>query len=471
MDFKRIFASQKARILALGLILNLTTFPVFAALSAVKFESLEKEFQSVSSQIYASLSQNLRQCKGKTTSLKRLNSQLEKLVKQSKPIIGLCLIRNHLKLIKTNIDNKEIFSIFQYLLDNNNIEFANKIYQIAKNESDQSFISNLSFIYAKYYIKREQWNKSLHYLKGSYNDLTRKDANLALLLTGIALQKIKQHRKAVKIYLKIPQKSEYYPAARLNIATAYIRQGWWTDAHIKIEDLIKNKKINTHNEMINRLYLVLGYSLLRKEFHRDSREAFRNIEIGSAYFNKALLGIALTAANQEDYIGSLNAINILKDKQLIDLSVDESHLLQPYLYEKLNQNMTASASYASAQTYFRKRIEDITAIKNHHQITAHKLLNKDQLLKVENNIITTSRHLQRGFVANNVQLEKLKSYQPYISNKNLSKQYRALKDKYNLAFKSVINDVFEQRIAYLERYMNQSRYGIARLFDHSNKEH
>ncbi len=470
MDFKHIFTSHKYRIFLLSCLVNLAMSSSSFAVSNTELKTLEKSFQKTTNKFYSSLAKNLNECRSLYSSLKAINNQLNKLSKQNKDVIGICLIKNHLPLIEENIDNKEIFPIFQFLLNNNNILLANRLHAKAKSDGDQSLLSNISFVYARYYLKRKKWKKVLKFIDGTYNDLTAEDGNLARLFTGIALQKIKRHRTAVKIYSKIPLHSKYYSAARLNIATAYIRQDWWTDAHIKINEILNSKKIKTNNEMTNRLYLVLGYSLLRKEFYRDSREAFRNIEVDSIYFNKALLGIALTATNQEDYISALNAINILKSKKSFDLSVDESHLLLPYTYEKLHQNMTASASYTDAQKYYQQRIKNITSIKSRKQydVRAEDILNNNNNLNIENNIINFSDYYPVSFLENNSQLNRLSKYIDNIGDKNLLRQYTALKTKHNNALSSMIGDIFEKRLTYLNSYMNQSKFGLARLFDNSN---
>ncbi len=471
MDFTRISPPPKTLIFILGLIVNLAIIPQgIAAISGDEIKILEKDFQRVTNNLYETLAKNLSECRGRTRSLKRLNLQLQKLSSQNKNIIGLCLIQNHLPLIRENIDSKEIFAVFQFILDNNNLVLANKLYAQAKSDGDNSLLSNISFIYAQYYLQRKNWKKVLQYIAGTYNDLAVEDANLARIYTGIALQKTKKHRQAVKFYSTIPQQSKYYPAARLNIATAYIRQDWWTDAHIEINKILNSKKIKTNDEMVNRLYLVLGYSLLHKEFYRDSREAFRNIEINSIYFNKALLGIALTATSQEDFIGALNAINILKSKKPFDLSVDESHILLPYIYEKLNQNMTASASYTDAQKYYRERIENIKTIKNTNQnnISAQDILKNKKYFQIENNIINFSNYIPVVFLNNIKRLDDISKYINHVDNVVLKNKYLKLKNKYDNSLSRTLSVIFEQRVTYLNSYMNQSRFGLARLFDNSN---
>ena len=471
MDFKQTFKAITPLLTFVGLAFCLLfSQSSIAAVSNDEIRSLERDFQIVSNKFYVSLSKTLSQCRSHTTSLKRLNLQIEKLSQENKNIIAICLIQNHLPLIKKNIDSKEVFPIFQFLLDVNNFIFADKIYALVEDEGDKTLLSNYSFMYARYYLKRKKWNKVLAYTKGIYNDLAAEDANYARLMTGIALQKTKKHRTAIKIYSKIPQLSKYYAEAKLNTAIAYIRQDWWTDAHIAINDIIKSKKVKTNKEMINRLYLVLGYSLLNKEFYRDSREAFRNIEIDSIYFNKALLGIALTATNQEDYIGALNAINILKSKKIPSLSVDESYLLLPYTYEKLNQNMTASASYTSAQKYYENRIKNIHLIQNKKQygISAEDIVSNNNYLKLENNIVDFTKHYPVSFLNNAVEIKALSNYVSYIKNKKLLQQYQQLVARHNNMLSRMLKHILDQRLAYLNSYMNQARFGLARLFDNSN---
>ena len=463
MDFIHIFIPSKYRIYVFGLIIYLAISPLSHAISDSEFQTLDREYQTITTNLYDVLTKSFSACRVRIDSLEHLNLQLKNNIKHKKNVIGICLIQNNLSLIQENIDNKEIFPIVEFLLDNNNFHLANK-------DADKSLVSNISFIFARYYLKQKNWNKVFQYTKNTYSDLAADNANLARLFNGISLQHMKKHREAVTIYSKIPKQSKYYPAAKLNIATAYIRQDWWTDAHININEVLKNKNINTNKEMINRLYLVLGYSLLQKEFYRDSREAFRNIELNSAYFNKALLGIVLTATNQEDYISALNAINILKSKKEYDLSVDESHLLLPYIYEKLGQNMTASASYTKAQQYYEERIKSITAIKQSvsQRFNIENLLGNKTQIKLKDNIIDLSEHVPTGFLMNLVQLDALSSYVTHLNNRSLMSKYTSLNLKYKNMLSKSVNTIFEQRIAYLKSYMNQSRFGLARLFDNSN---
>ena len=122
MDFKRIFTPQKEFILALCFFTSLAISPVSAAkISESDIQKQEINFQKTTSKIYSALAKNFYECHDRTRSLKSLNIHLKKLEQLKEQIIGICTIQNHMPLIEKNIDNKEIFPIIQFLLNNNNL--------------------------------------------------------------------------------------------------------------------------------------------------------------------------------------------------------------------------------------------------------------------------------------------------------------------------------------------------------------
>lgn len=437
------------------------------ALENNDIKQLDRQFQSFSNQFYQYMARNFSQCGHRARSLKTLNQQIGKLAKNNKTAVAMCLIHFNHKLISNNIDSDQIFGIFSFLLDNNNLALANRFYSVALDEGDKSLLSNIAYIYARYYLQHKDWKNLLRVSQGIYADLPFEQANQARLYTGIALQKLKKHRKAVKVYQQIPPRSHYYAEAMLNIATAYIRQDWWTDAHIMIQKVLDNKNYRIDKKMRNRLYLVMAYSFLHQEYYRNSRQVFHNIELDSQFANRALLGVALTAMNQKDFIGALNAINILKAKKNIDLSVDESRLLLPYIYEKLGQMHTASASYADAQKYYEQRIAELEAMKIARKISPVTILNNPEVIQLDNNLLDDSM-VNEGFIKNIIQLQYIKPYIEQIENRKLKNNYQQVMKAHQNYFTKVNNTIFNNRIHQLNSYMNQARYGIARLFDNSS---
>jgi hypothetical protein len=320
---------------------------------------------------------------------------------------------------------------------------------------------------AKYHFARNEWKETIGIVESARSDLPPEDYNHALLMQGIALQHLQKHRVALAQYAKITKSSRYYAAARLNMAVANIRQDWWTDAHIIINDLLKDKAPASNSALTDRLYTVLGYSFLQQQYYRNSRDAFRNVNLDGQYTNKALLGIALTAAYQDDYVGALNAIKILKDKKAGDLPVDEANLLQPYFYEKLQQLTTANAGYAEAILYYEKRI---SSIKDALQVSPEEI-NKQLGAGSSNSVTINGEVVDLGeklpkFVFDNIRLLAL--FEPHVSkmgDATLQREYNALSADYNRILKNAAQSVLDEKASNITHYMNQSRYGLARMQD------
>ena len=436
----------------------------------INFDKLDDRFKSVSSEIYQYYSRIKINGISKVDNITELGTVAKKYIDQDDSISAVSLLILNLNLIKNNTDDRSILFFITLLLENNEWKTANDLFAIIKNEGEKSLVSNASYIFAKYYFMRNKWQECLNYTADIYGDLADTEANLARIMTGISLQNSKQHRKAIEFYEKVPAASEHYLYARLNIAVAYIRQGWWTDARNAINEALKLKTANTSNdEMINRLYLVLGYSLLQKEYYRDSREAFRNISTNSQYENRALLGIGLASANQGDYIGALNALSILKNKNALDLSVDESYLLFPFVYKKLGQKMTASTSYNEAIQYYQARIRNLDGMiaKGNSISGIIHPINNDYEIVADNNVFEYENSYPVSFISNLNKLQSIKTSLNKLNSKSkkIIEKTSRLHGDYNYAYVSLLKDVAKKRREYLNSYLNQSRYGLANLYD------
>ncbi|MDH5694913.1 MAG: hypothetical protein OEZ47_17585, partial [Gammaproteobacteria bacterium] len=389
-------------------------------------------------------------------------------IKAGKSIHAIALIHHNLETILANIDAQEVVPLTAILLENNHWQSAKHIFETAQVEASKSATSNISFEFAKFFMQRKDWQSALEYLNDISNELSPENANYAYLMTGTILQHQKDHRGSIKHYKKINPSSKYYPSAVLNTAIAYIRQDWWTDAHIVINDTITKHNKHLSHLMADRLNLVLGYALLRKEFFRNSRDAFRNVSLTSPYTNKALLGIALSAVNQDDFIGALNAIKILKDKKTTDLSVDESYLLLPYTYGKLKQNLTATSAYNVAITYYQERISRIEEIirMDENLLRMTKISLTENTIRIRSNEFDYSSQYPGSFFDNYIRLLAMEKTASKLPEK-LRQQYDRLYSDNKISLKNINLQLLLQRKEYLQSYLNQARYGLARIFDNS----
>jgi hypothetical protein len=429
---------------------------------------LDNEFRNVSAIFYSSTSSNPDQKIPKVKSIKRLLQLVKKSIADADDVSAIRLLHRNKNLVMDNVDSRAVFTFIELLLRNNETKMANRIYDSIRNEGERSLLATANFIFAKYYADRNEWNRTAELLDGIFTELPKTDATYAYLLMGVALQELKKHRQAIIYYKKIPYDSYYYREAQLNIAVANIRQGWWTDANIIIEKVTNKATSSDHDEALNRLHLVLGYALLQREYYRNAREAFRKIALSSRYANRALLGIGLTATSQGDFVGGLNALSILKQKNTFDLSVDESYLLLPYVYDKLQQEITVSASYAEAMNHYKKRIRSLEQlIEKHKDFSASQFDRENSILILNDNSLDYGAIFPNSFLKNYRLLQDLSISQDRQGS--ISNKLQRLLRKYDSAYQKVANTLLEKRISYLRSYLNQSRYGFARFLD-SNSE-
>ncbi len=399
-----------------------------------------------------------------------LLSAIKRHAAKNNNILAANLIFNNMTLLNENYDNGNIFYIIDILLKQNDTKTAHKLFDIIKNEGDQALISNAAYVFATFSFKKNEWEKTLKFLDGVMGYLPEKNYHHALLMQGISFQKKKEQRTSMQFYEKIKPSSTYYLSARLNMAIANIKQGWWTDAHNIIQSAIKSAKQLNQEEALNRLYLTLAYSLMSQQYYRDSRNFFRNIGINSIFSTRALLGISLTAASQDDFVGALSAAHMLKDKQTYDLSVDESYLLLPYFYEQLQQPTTASAGYLEAINYYQKRISDIQSILDADIDLKNYPLdmnNNNITLKINNNPIDFSSEYPDYFLKNYLSLNDAEKYIKHSNSENIKIKYDQLNAEYENIIVTMIRKILKKRIKHLDSYMGQSRFGLANLYDNN----
>lgn len=428
--------------------------------------SLDSRFQRFSTRFYTA---QVRTDKApKIDSIGALGDAIEHYRSQDQVVNAITTIIKNRGLVEKNADTTPIINIYGLLLEANEWNTAVELYKKVKNQGDKSLVSNVSFSLAQYHFARHQWEETIAILGSIRSDLPPEDYHHALLMHAISLQRLQKHRVALREYAKIPPTSRYYVDARLNMAVANIRQDWWTDAHIILNELLNDKRYTNDSQLMDRLYTVMGYSLLQQQYFRNSRDAFRKVGLDGRYSNRALLGLALTAAYQEDFVGALNAVKILKKKNGRDLSVDEANLLIPFFYEKLKQLTTANTGYLEAIQYYEARIQNIkeAMASDPHPLRKQVTSTNTHDVTLNGEALNLNEKLPRFFFEN---LRMLARFEPKInvlSEATLKSEYLALNNDYQLFLRKAAQALLEEKISHVTHYMNQSRYGLARMQDH-----
>lgn len=397
-------------------------------------------------------------------SIEALTGAIEALRAKGQDIQAVAAVIHNINVVEKNIDTNAVVPIIDLLLQVNEWKTASRLYDKLKEQGDKALVANVSLSLADYYFTRNQWEQTVQVAQSIAGD----DLHRARLIHGIALQRLRKHRPALAQYAKIPKTSRHYTAARLNTAIANIRQDWWTDAHKIMQELIDRGGINDVVQT-DRLYTVWGYSLLRQQYFRNARDIFRNVSQEGPYTNKALLGIALSAAYQNDYIGALNAIRILKNKNTYDLPVDEANLLMPYVYEKLEQRTTAMAGYAQAIKYYEERIAGIEKLMpvDAARLREQFMTGGVEGIAVDREVLDLKDKLPEAFFAN---FKVVASFQPHLERLGdpaLQREYAALNRDYADALQKTVQSALSEKIAYLNHYMSQARFGLATVNDNS----
>ena len=322
-----------------------------------KIPGLDEAFQTESNEFYK---QYLKQGKAQTwSSLDNFPLEAQSLAPEAKIKVIADIKKNLDKVCKKYLSKAHAVAA-GLLYGNNETATLRDLTDCVNAKADPVAKAENYFLLAKYYYQRKNWQGVLAALsKVDIKHLSIADGHYSELLEGYALQAQKKHRQAINIYKRIPPSSPYYTHAKINEGTAYLRQGWWTEAHHEFKQAIS---ANTHaqtRDLTNRVYVTLGFSQLHHEFYRDARDTLRNVSLDSDYTNRALMGLGLAAAYQEDYSGALNAFNRLATNNQVDLSVDESFLLVPNTYEELGDQDKAAEAYLKAIEFYKTRIQTL----------------------------------------------------------------------------------------------------------------
>ncbi len=374
------------------------------------------------------------------------------------------LIRSHKQLLWTQFETDLFWSAMAWLYRANDTATVREFMEFIKKQNNPKALARSWFLLARYYEERGQWAA----VQGALTKIENKflppgDAEYAVFLRGFALQQVKQHRPATDIYRTISSASPWYPHARLNEGIAYLRQGWWSEAHLQFHKAIAASADAGDDELENRLLVVLGYSQLHFEFYRDARETFRKVNLDSIYAQRALLGLGLAAAHQTDFQGALNAFLRLAGTGALNASVDEAWLLVPYAYEELGQRALALESYEKAKSRYRQRLVDVEKSMDSVGSNTLPILEKLALYRKPADETAPVERPVPAFIEENFRL--LQSLQTLAKARHLSMSADELLARYERWINQALRNALEEQKDTLNGYQSQVQFGLARLYD------
>lgn len=383
------------------------------------------------------------------------------------PQAAVRLLLDNLDTLMKRARPATVAALANFLLAQNETRLVERLEQDFDDAGDAAAVANIRYSRARYHARLQQWQQVHELVSDTFADLSSDDSDYAYLLQGSALQKLKRHRISIASYANIPADSRYYVHAQLNTAIANIRQGWVTDARLTIRDLLP-VAADGAPELTDRIYLVLGYALLHKEYFRDARDAFRQIKRDSRYAGKALLGIALTAISQGDYVGGLNALTILQSQPVADLTADEAYLILPHVYKRLDQPDSVAAAFLEAIDHYQQRLLALNRIKADGIDPEGLALSPNSGdVRLGGETFAFSQHYPFHLVKNR---QNLAFIADRAATPQLEDDASELIAKYDAALREAVSDLIEIRKKSFTSYLNQSRYGLARHYDEQAAE-
>lgn len=427
------------------------------------YSALNDDYQRVTTTTYRELARSSRIFSSQSGSIQEFIKAMNNAQEKQSPAFVIGLIAANMGLLKNAIDADALQTATRILLQNHAELLALDMLQIAEASGDDYIQGRLIFEFAKYYAGQNAWQQTRAELKkiDIANTLPKHDADEAFIILGAALQQERKHRESLNYYNKIKADSKQYRIAQLNIAIAYIRQDWWTDAKLAIDNaLLADPK--DKDGLTNRLHTVLGFSQLQNGFYRNARESFRKVQVKSDYSNRALLGLGMSALHQEDFVGALNAFNHLKKKDPSDISVMESYLLSAFTLEKLKQPKTASVSYSEAIGFYEQK-------SIHYSSLLNQLTNQRNNGAIEKNLFVTINHdlqkIQPQLRTLTDKINTLAQLLAYEPSNNQQITIRQLNARMNNAYLALATDAINKKQEILNSYLSQSRFGLAKLYD------
>ncbi len=449
---QRILLLPHAILLTIGILFWPTTLYATSEADAA-FRELASEISEVSHLYYQEAAHELKNTHYIKRSLRDLKRTVTQLIEAEEHALANAVILANFSLIKKNIDHKSMPFFLAQLLEHNIWQGAQSLVDTALARGSLATKSEVNYLLGEYYFTHDDLAQAIKHLTAieSSRPLSQDERDYATLIFGIALQKEKKHRQALKIYQKIKTGSSYFGHSRLNMAIAHIRQEWWTDAQIAIDEALEVTPPKGQEEINNRLLLVLGYSQLQNEFYRNARETFRKISLNSDYMNRALHGIGLCAISQKDYLGAINAFSRLRNSDSNELVVLESHLLIPYTYNRVGDLDKAALGYSEAIAFY----ENITREMNARRL----LLNASNSAEINAQAVAS---LPPYMQENYRMLTNLNAQQ---SSPAIQAKIKSAKDKLHRIITKTLIVNLDETSKHVKSYLSQSQYGLAKLYD------
>lgn len=429
---------RKSNTLLYALALLVLFFLSSTKATASKFDRLQSEYNSL---IKHAINEKIRLGAVKKVAGIDALYDLVMLHENQHPDVSLTLIVGNRFTILENSNHPKSITLVKKTLHYGYSELSYQLIHDFENEFNDYGVAWVTLELARYNLAQKNYKAVDNLLRDSRFSSHLKPDQLAdsKLIHATALQYLKDHRSAIKIYENTEADGVLKKTILLNLSTSYIKQNWWTDAKLSIDQALA---IASYSDLDNRLYTLLGYSQIQFGFYRDARESFRKVDLDSYYVNKALLGLGVAALYQKEFASALQAFHRLKNKDDIDMSVVEAHLLFAFTLRQLNMINESELAYQAAVDYFSK------------------ILNSDEK-KFYRKSNQTDRTIALLIRMQRVIEEFMGSDKDRLANMRLT----SIRDHIVNTKAEVSENLYQQERHDIRSYFNQAKFGLASLYE------
>jgi len=309
--------------------------------------------------------------------------------------------------------------------------------------------SKLYYRVAESMYRHGDYDHAIEYLKKIDDTLDDESVYKALLIYGLIYFEKNNYKKSKYFLKRIEKSSGVYKYAQYNLALINMKSSWWAEAEENLVNAINSIDVltvsKTDEELLDKMYLTLGYSKINRKNFRDAKSSFEKISINSALQSRGLLGVAMS----EIGMGNLSkAAPILK--HIIKNSSNDEYLdalvTLPQVYHHANNIKLTVDYYQSALERLREYQRDVDKESNKYDY--HKI----NSLWDRNNInkrITVIEQLKNQFVLTMKQRDHID---------NIEKQLKSEISKY-------LKSINQQTSKKIDEYIKQVKYSMAVIYD------
>jgi hypothetical protein len=253
-------------------------------------------------------------------------------------------------------------------------EEAGRIFKTLLNDNVPLDVRNRAWFYlAKVWYQRnylQQAADALNSIRGALPGDLEPERHLLEAQVLMYLERYDDAIRALERWQPAGKQSDVWSAyARFNIGVALVRTGR-VDEAAKLLDAVGRLATPTEElaALRDKANLALGYAWLNADKPNEAKAVLQRVRLEGPQSNKALLGVGWADSAERRFTKALVPWLELRDRNLLDAAVQESHLAIPYAYAQLGATQQAVEQYTAAIDAFnvetRRIDESIATIRN-----------------------------------------------------------------------------------------------------------